>query len=127
VCTTAAFQGPLKCLCAREKNRRKDLNAHYVAKLDRKPFVFIMWSFLLILAELPLFYGMHSFTSQPFFSVTKISRPDRYFDLKINHEVHLSSRYLGKIIKEPTTYLCPSWPLEDPDSVFVLLLDWFTL
>lgn len=39
----------------------------------------------------------------------------------------LSSRYLGKRIKEPTTYLCPSWTLEDPDSVFVLFLDSFTL
>lgn len=39
----------------------------------------------------------------------------------------LSSKYLGERIKEPSRYLCPSWTFEDPDSVFVLFLDWFTL
>lgn len=70
--------------------------AHYIAKPDIKPFVFILWSFLLVLAELPLFYGMRSFTSQPIFSVTKLSRPDRYFDLKVNCEVHFEQETVGE-------------------------------
>lgn len=79
-----------------EEGSGLDLHVHYIAKTDINPFVFILWSFLLVLAELSLFYGMHSFTSQPVFSVTKISRPDRYFDVKVNHEVHFEQQIFGK-------------------------------
>lgn len=78
-----------------EEGSGLDLHAQYIAKTDRNLFVFILWSFLLVLAELPLFYGMHSFTSQVF-SVTKIPRPDRYFDLKVNHEVHFEQQIFGE-------------------------------
>lgn len=99
MCTIAAFQGNISVLChgkEQEEGSILNFNAHYIAKTDINPIVFILWSFLLVLAELPLFHGMHSFTSQPVFSVTKISRPDRYFDLKINHDNHFEQQIFGE-------------------------------
>lgn len=77
VCTRAAFQSAFILLCDREEQEGGaglDLHAHYIAKTDINPSGFILCSVLQVLAELLLFYGMHSFNSQPVFSVTKISR-----------------------------------------------------
>lgn len=77
VCTRAAFQSAFILLCDREEQEGGaglDLHAHYFAETDINSSGFILCSVLQVLAELLLFYGMHSFNSQPVFSVTKISR-----------------------------------------------------